>query len=183
MPVRVLLDTCVLYPAYLRDMLLRMAEAELFRPHWSAEILEELRRNLIKAGIPRAAVVRLLGRMSDTFEDADVTGYERLIESMTCDPKDRHVLAAAVHGQAHVLVTFNVRDFPAESTERYPLEVQTPDDFLLDLFDLAPGSVLRTIATQVASHKRDPKTVPGLLAVLSRAGVPRFVDEVRRHLQ
>lgn len=38
---------------------------------------------------------------------------------MTCDEKDRHVLVAAVHARAEVLVTFNVRDFPPESTSDY----------------------------------------------------------------
>jgi hypothetical protein len=36
----VVLDSCVLYPMYLRDLLLRAAEAELYRAHWSQEILD-----------------------------------------------------------------------------------------------------------------------------------------------
>ncbi|WP_129667454.1 PIN domain-containing protein [Phytoactinopolyspora endophytica] len=179
---RVLLDTCVLYPAYLRDTLLRLAEVELFSPAWSAAIFEELRRNLIEAGLGDAAVDRMLTRMNETFEDADVIGYEHLVESMTCDQKDRHVLAAAVHGRADALVTLNVRDFPPESVNPHQVTVHSPDDLLLDLFDLAPGVVLRTLHRQAASHKREPKTVAGLLNALSRGGAPRFADEIRRHL-
>jgi hypothetical protein len=36
----VVLDSCVLYPMYLRDTLLRAAEAGLYRVHWSQEILD-----------------------------------------------------------------------------------------------------------------------------------------------
>ncbi|MEV6275886.1 PIN domain-containing protein [Nocardia sp. NPDC051832] len=43
---RVFLDTCVLYPAHLRDTILRFAEADLIQPLWTAEVLAELRRNL-----------------------------------------------------------------------------------------------------------------------------------------
>jgi predicted nucleic acid-binding protein len=182
MPARVLLDTCVLYPAYLRDTLLRLAEVELFSPLWSAAIFEELRRNLIDIGLGDVAVDRMLARMSETFEDANVARYEHLVESMTCDPKDRHVLAAAVHGHAEALVTLNVRDFPSESVRPHQVKVRSPDDFLLDLFDLAPGVVLRTLNRQAASHKREPKTVNGLLNAVNRAGTPRFADEIRRHL-
>lgn len=179
---RIFLDTCVLYPAYLRDTLMRLAEAELFHPLWSEAIFEELHRNLIGAGIAKTGVDRMLRQMSRTFDNAEVAGYELLVESMTCDQKDRHVLAAAVHGQADALVTLNVRDFPAEAVNPYSVELLSPDEFLLDLCDLAPGAVLRTLHKQAASYKREPKTVAGVVAAVSRAGAPRFADEIRRHL-
>lgn len=88
-----LLDTCVLYPAYLCDTLLRLAEAEAYRPLWSADIVTELRRNVADAGIPADRVDRRIAHMSRSFPDAMVTGYETLIDSMSNDPKDRHVVA------------------------------------------------------------------------------------------
>jgi hypothetical protein len=78
--------------------------------------------------------------MQRAFPDAEVRGYEALVESMTCDPKDRHVLAAAVRSQSEVLVTFNGDDFPEKSTAAYDIEVINTDDFLLDQLDLYPGS-------------------------------------------
>jgi hypothetical protein len=47
------LDTCVLYPAYLCDTLLRLAEASAHRPLWSADVFAELRRNLSSVGYHR----------------------------------------------------------------------------------------------------------------------------------
>jgi hypothetical protein len=88
------LDTCVLYPAYLCDTLLRLAEAEAYRPLWSSDILAELRRNVAEAGVPVDRVERRIANMSQSFPDAMVSGYESLIDGMTNDPKDRHVLAA-----------------------------------------------------------------------------------------
>lgn len=56
----VLLDTCVLLKSYLCDTLLSIAEGGTFRPLWSDHVLEELRRNLIKARAkPEAAEHRL----------------------------------------------------------------------------------------------------------------------------
>jgi PIN domain len=89
-----LLDTCVLYPRYLRDVLLNMAEDELYAPLWSAEILTELRRNLVHRD-EAANVDGMIRAMRHAFPDAEVTGFERLIPAMTNHPKDRHVLAAA----------------------------------------------------------------------------------------
>lgn len=181
MTISALLDTCVLYPQYLRDTMLCLSEAGLFRPLWSPEILGELRRNLVgTAGLPEAAVDRTIAIMREHFDDAEISGHEGRSSAMTCDPKDRHVLAAAVHGGADLLVTHNTRDFPPASTADYPLTLTTPDDFLLDLLDLAPALVLQTLREQAARFKREPRTVAGLLTVLQLAGCPRFADEARR---
>ncbi|MEU4564335.1 PIN domain-containing protein [Actinoplanes sp. NPDC023936] len=150
------LDTCVLYPAYLCDTLLRLAEASAYRPLWSADVFAELRRNLGDRGLPPDRVDRRLGQMARSFPDAQVTGYESLIDGMTNHPKDRHVLAAAV--AIH------------------------PDDFLLDQLDLYPGVTMDVLRRQAASYRRVPNTVPEILVLLDRTGVPGFAAEVRRHL-
>ena len=108
----VLLDTCVLLKSYLCDTLLSIPEEDAFRPLWSDHILEELRRNLIRAGAKQEAVEHRLEQMATYFPDARVTGYAELIGSMINHPKDRHVLAAAVAGRADTLVTENMKDFP-----------------------------------------------------------------------
>ncbi len=119
MPFPAFLDTCVLYPAYLCDTLLRLAEASAYRPLWSAQVLAELRRNLIDRGIPAERVDRRIAHMARSFPDALVEGYESLIDGMTNDSKDRHVLAAAVRANAEVLVTFNMSDFPEPALKPY----------------------------------------------------------------
>jgi hypothetical protein len=74
--------------------------------------------------------------------DALVTGYEDLIEGLQLpDPDDRHVLAAAIRGRADVIVTANVRDFPADILTPLEIEAQHPDEFIAYLLDLAPGVV------------------------------------------
>jgi hypothetical protein len=82
---------------------------------------------------------------------------------MECDAKDRHVLAAAVHAHADTLVTFNTKDFPSYSMAPYPVALTAPENFLLDLLDLAPRLVLGSLTDQTAGHKREPKTLAGLL--------------------
>jgi len=81
------LDTCTLYGAYLCDSLLRLAEAGTYRPLWSADILDELERVLADRGLSADAVKYRIGEMRRAFPDAEVRGYENLVETMTCDPK------------------------------------------------------------------------------------------------
>lgn len=183
-----LLDTCVLYPQYLSDTLLWQAEAGTFRPLWSRDVLTELGRALsdpAKANLPTAAVDRRLRQMRAAFPDAEVEGYEHLVDAMTTHPKDRHVLAAAVRANVEVLVTFNLKDFPETALKPFDITVVHPDDFLLDQLDLYPAAVLGCLEDQVNrySHINGPLTVGELLRPLERAGVPRFAEEVRRHMR
>lgn len=179
MPFSAVLDTCALYPAHLRDTLLRLAERGLYRALWSADIVEELRRNLIELVQP-PAVDRLLDQMAAAFPDAEVTGHRSIVDGLTCDPKDRHVLAAAVRADADAIITFNTTDFPDRSVDPFELEIIHPDTFLLDQLDLAPVVVIDELVRQAAANRRAPRTLPQLLDALERAGVPDFVYEVRR---
>ena len=69
--------------------------------------------------------------MDVAIPEALVTGYEQLIEGLDLpDPRDRHVLAAAIIGRADVIVTFNLVDFPPEYLLAFDLEALHPDEFL-----------------------------------------------------
>jgi len=179
-PFAVVLDTCVLYPAHLRDTLLRLAERGLYRVLWSADIADELRRNLVEVGLDAGSIDRLIIEMNAAFPDAEITGYRSLMDGLTCDPKDRHVLAAAVRADAAAVVTFNLDDFPDASVEPFAIEVISPDTFLLDQLDLAPGAVIDELGRQANANRREPKTLPSILDALAKAGAPSFADEVRR---
>ena len=180
MPGRVLLDTCVLYPPTLRDTLLRLAKRSHYQPIWSADILDELRRNVTRSGIAPSKVDRLFSEMRLSFDAAEITGYHHLIDTMGCHPKDRHVLAAAVHGEAPSIVTFNLRDFPRPATAPLGLRVLHPDDFLLESLCVAPAVVLEVLERQAVDYRRPSTRLPRVLDALDRTGLGRFAVEVRR---
>jgi hypothetical protein len=138
---------------------------------------------VIKAGIPIDRVDRRIANMSRSFPDAMVTGYESLVDGMANDPKDRHVLAAAVRANAEVIVTFNIRDFPEPALKPYDITAVHPDDFLLDQLDLYPGLTVDVLERQAASYRREPTTIAGLLPLPERTGLAQFAAEVRRHVR
>lgn len=173
---RVFLDACVLMPINLCDFVLRLAETEIFQPQWTAEVLGEVERNLVaKIGITQERAASRVRAMESAFPDAMVHGYQDLTNSMTCDPKDRHVLAGAVRGGADALVTANLKDFPPSSTEQYELQVIHPDTFLLDQIDLYSREVLQVLHETVERRNRPPATVTDLLLAL-RGPVPQFAQ-------
>jgi len=95
----VLFDSCVLYPAPLRDLLMWLAIADLFQARWSERIHQEWIGNVLehRSDLKREQLERTRALMDAKVEDCLVTGYEPLIDRLSLpDPDDRHVLAAAV---------------------------------------------------------------------------------------
>lgn len=175
-PFRVVLDANVLYPFTLRDTLLRAAALGMFQAYWSQDILDETTRNLVADGrMNEEQALRLTGAMASAFPEALVDGYELLVPAMPNNEKDRHVAAAAVKAGAQVIVTNNLKDFAILPGG---IEAQSPDDFLLDLFDLAPDEMVELLLLQAAALDRPPLTFEQLLGGLETA-VPTFVAAVR----
>ena len=119
-----MLDACVLYPAPLRDLLLSLAAAGLYRAKWSQQIHDEWTRKLI-ANRPELDLERLritCTKMNVAVPDSLVTGYEDLIDSLHLrDPDDRHVLAVAIRSDTDAIITFNQRDFDESELAKYDI--------------------------------------------------------------
>ena len=173
------LDANVLNPFPLCDTLLRCALAGLYRPLWSAQILDDLSFNLIADGrATQERVERRAAHMRLAFPQAVVRGYEELVPMLTCAEKDRHVLAVAVRGKAHMIVTQNLGDFPASALEPYDITTQHPDRFLRALLGQDPAIAVRAVREQAAALRRPPMTIHQVLDVLA-LHVPGFVAQAR----
>jgi predicted nucleic acid-binding protein len=152
-----LLDANVLYAMPLRDFLLRLATVDLYTPKWTDRIQEEWIHNLLlkREDLKRERLEKTRDAMNKAFPDANVVGYESLVEGLTLpDQDDRHVLAAAIRGRADVIVTFNLKHFPAEVLIAYDIEA---------------------LHNQVNSLKNPPKTTDEVLEALQKCGLNNSV--------
>lgn len=176
---RAVIDADVLYRRHARNLLVWHALEGLFQLHWSRHILDETRANLLAnvALVPpeeAGKVDQILIRVTDSLyasgagsevPEADIAAIEH---AMTNDPKDRHVLAAAVACGADTVITTNTKDFPPSATEPHGIIAKTPDDFLVAL--LGPAShdaALAALRNQAEFHGW---TVTELLALLRADG-------------
>jgi hypothetical protein len=143
----VILDACVLANQRVTDLLLRLAETpRLYLPYWSARILDETDRTLRdELAWPPDLVTYRREQITTHFPEALLEGFEPIETCVTNELKDRHVLAAAIRGKCEVIVTFNLKDFPAESLEPWNIEAHHPSKFLASLYSINQGLAVQRL--------------------------------------
>jgi predicted nucleic acid-binding protein len=171
-----LLDADCLHKLYLRGILLWFADQGAFEPCWTIEILEETMQSLVRRfPLEEDRLRKQINAVSIGFPGAEVDGYQHLIGTLGCpDPKDEHVLAAALTRKASKLVTLNVRDFPNDTRSRYGIEIVHPDDFLVELSIENQHVFLAATARWIAGYSRPKVSVNDVAQAMIRAGCPRF---------
>lgn len=166
----------MLYPAPVRDLLLEMAAASLFRAKWSNEIHDEWIRNLLanRTDLTAEKLERTRAFMDSAVLDCLVEGHMDLVSSLELpDPDDRHVLAAAIHCGADAIVTFNLKDFPPPIAAQYQIEVLHPDDFVRFQFDFDNARVI-VAAERVRARLKNPEiSADEYLDILARQGLTK----------
>lgn len=177
----VILDANVLYSQLLRDTLLSLAGENLYHARWSATISNELTRNLIKnhPGIAHK-LPALMKAMCDSVPDCLVTHYEKLAVSVELpDPDDRHVVAAAIAGHADAIVTFNIKDFPQAVLQPFGIEVQHPDEFVVNQLQLKEIPALSAIKKMRARWTNPERSAQDLITAFELRGMPLTADLLR----
>ena len=165
----VVLDACVLYPAPLRDFLMHLTLLDSFRARWTEKIHSEWIRNVLKSrpDLNLEQLERTKNLMNLHVRDCLVENYESLIETLDLpDKDDRHVLAAAIHAKADVILTFNLKDFPSENLDKYGIEAKHPDKFIVSLIDADAEKVCLATKRQRMSLKNPPKNRDEFLQIL-----------------
>ncbi|MXW59842.1 MAG: PIN domain-containing protein [Acidimicrobiia bacterium] len=177
-------DASVLHPGSLRDLLVRLGQSGLFQAKWTEVALQEAFATIIDEQPEleqRLEQTRQL--MADSIPDATVRGYEPLIPSLELSTTYyRHVLAAAIACNAQVIVTSNPRSFPDEEIARYNIEAQTPDEFVVNVFELAPARVVGIVQDQAAALTNHETGFDDLLDRLRAVGLPRPIAAIRQSL-
>jgi predicted nucleic acid-binding protein len=177
----VLLDANVLYAAPIADLLLRLGELDLFQPRWSGDILTEHRRTFLRLrpDLGAAKADRLVRALERAFPDARIDDYQTLIAGLSLpDPDDRHVLAAAIHGQCAIIVTANLVDFPADLIMAHGIEVSHPDTFLMQQLARQPDLVLAAARSAFRDLKSPPVAFDIYVAGLRKVGLRLFAGAV-----
>jgi predicted nucleic acid-binding protein len=174
--MRVLLDTCVLYPTVMREVLLGVAATGAYRPMWSDRILEEWARAARKIGPDGEAQARgEIALVRAKWPGAVVTWKPSLEARLYLpDEADIHVLAAAISGSADAIITVNAKDFPRNTLAEEGLLRIDPDALLRDALEEDTAAV----AQVVENVRREAERLSGAdwttRALLKKARLPRL---------
>ena len=171
------LDTNVIYPVIIRDLLFWFAHYDMFTPKWSNHIFDEWKEVMERKGVAHRELKKRVQKANDAFPDALVQNYEGLIESLRLpDEKDCHVLAAAVKINAHVIVSNNVKHFPEKILNSYGLKIKSADDFLTDIIDLNPVTAIEAFREMVLNKKNPDLDEDEVLNRLRKNGLNDTAD-------
>ncbi len=179
--VIVIYDACVLYPAPLRDLLMHLAITDLYQAKWTNDIHDEWIRNVLanRPDLKQSQLERTRELMDKYVLDCLIEGYEQLIPSLKLpDPDDRHVLAAAIHSSASIILTYNLKDFPVSSLSKYGITAQHPDKFLTQYMDIQPAIICNAIKKLRTSLKNPPMSLEQYLEVLKKQSLSNFVNSL-----
>ena len=165
-PERAFLDANVIRGQLTNDILLSLADHDVFDPRWSQRVLDEMRRNR-PDGVTDQRIDHRIAQMNKAFPTAMTTGFEALEPEMPADEKDKHVLAAAVHSGSSVLVTDNLKDFHPASDGPHAMRLNSLSGFLSRKLEEQPGRVLSGLRDMLARNRRDPHTMSQLIDKLA----------------
>lgn len=173
------LDTNVLYPVIIRDILFWFAYYDMFTPAWSKHIFKEW-EEVIRRKDPNMAdedIFKQVTKANLAFPFAEVKNYEALIKQLTLkDPDDCHVLAAAIKINANIIVTQNLQDFPEGYLSTFNIGVKHPDDFICDIIDLNPRVAIEAFKAMVLNKANPDLDEYQVLDMLRNNGLKQSAD-------
>jgi predicted nucleic acid-binding protein len=175
------LDACVLFSRLQRDVLLSLAHADLYTARWTQDIEREWASSLVEK-YPDAAdkIPRLVEHMREAIPDCLIVDYAPLITSIQLpDERDRHVLAAAIRGNADAIVSLNTKDFPASVLATFDIEIQTPDQFVLNQIMLNPPKALTAIKKMRERWERPSMLAADMVDLFEKRQLPQTAAHLR----
>jgi predicted nucleic acid-binding protein len=176
-------DACVLYPFHLRNVLVQCAFDGLVEARWTDDIHAEWMRNLAanSPGTPLKRLEATRDLMKAVLPDADVADYRTFIPNLSLpDPDDRHVLAAAIAGKASLVVTWNLKHFPAAALQPHGVAAISPDDFLVSLHSTYRNVLIGTVKRARQNLRRTEPSAEEFIDALRAQGLTAFSAILRR---
>lgn len=174
--IRALIDANVLYPTVMRDIVVGVAGAGLFQPLWSERLIEEWMRAAARHNAADRVIAEgEAARLRAAFPAAMVRPGQALLDRLWLpDPNDIHVLAAAIDGNADMIVTQNAKDFPRGILAEEGVDRSDADGFLCSFLESDRPVVASVVeAVRLEAERLSGESWP-TRRLLKKARLPRL---------
>jgi predicted nucleic acid-binding protein len=180
--LRVFLDANVFVTTWTLDVLLTLADRGLLEPRWSDQVLEEARVAVDRVHVTKGGA-RYIAAAMRAFPFAMVEADEgNTAGTVLPDPDDQKVVAGAIAGACDVIVTYNVKHFPADVLSEVGLRVLRPDDLLMRVAAIDPEGAVEAVRSIVAAKKHPPRTMEEELEGLRVNKLGKFADFIAENV-
>lgn len=180
----VVLDTCVLLPSRLSDVLFDLMREKLYFLQWTQDVEQEFLRNWPSVHVtrPLAGPRRLASFQRATRHGHIIAGHHKTLYTSRVparvDQNDKHLIAAALvmldscrtdqspcHHKVFV-VSDNTKHLAVKETAQLGVNVYTAGHFLNKLFNLEPNRCLRAVERSRTDLKNPSYTKQQFAAAL-----------------
>lgn len=174
------LDTCVLFPTVVRNILLKLALSGEFQPVWSQSIIEEWiwsskKNGLISTESAKVEIMQtklIFPNAMWKLEDTNNKDY------WLPDVDDIHVLALAIQSKSKGIITFNKKDFPNSILSKYGLFSVTPDQFVLEIFERHSNLVSKICNSELDDINKTFEKKFSIKSLLKKAQLPKLAKVI-----
>ena len=172
--MKIIFDTCVLYPTVLRKILLGVAKEGLYKPVWSTQILNEwIHVTRKKNPIGQDTILAQIALLKFQWPNSLVKDYDFDIRSLWLpDENDVHVLASAISSDAEAILTLNRKDFPKKILKDYGIVRYSPDEMLMSLWIDNSEIISRVVANEFETAMQNLEQKLTLRGVLKKSYLP-----------
>lgn len=172
--MKIIFDTCVLYPTVLRKILLGVAKEGLYKPVWSTQILDEwIHVTRKKNPIGQDTILAQVALLKFQWPNSLVKDYDFDIRSLWLpDENDVHVLASAISSDAEAILTLNRKDFPKKILKDYGIVRYSPDEMLMSLWIDNSEIISRVVANEFETAMQNLEQKLTLRGVLKKSYLP-----------
>ena len=193
----VILDTCVLLPSRLSDVLFDLMLEGLYFAYWTGDVETEFLRNWpqVHPDASKSGAKRLKAFQRATNNGHLITGYDDAVFMSRVPARvhenDRHLVAAAlvmVNGLDEeddpalhkvMIVSDNTKHLAVADTRKLGIEVIKAGAFLDRLFEAEPQRTSQAIAKSLSDLTKPPYTVAELVAALRLHGAKATADGLK----
>jgi len=175
-----IIDTNVLHPLWVRDILFWFAYYDLLRLAWTDDILKEWVEVMRRKRLSEDLIINRIKKVNKAFPEAKIEDYQPYLDCLDLpDKDDRHVVAAAIKTNAKFVITYNLKDFPSNKLSQYKIMAIDPDTFISNCITRNESTSILAFRSLVETKSNPKLPISEVIDILHNNGLIKTAKHLR----